>query len=449
MANKSLFSSMAGRLIRSTDAMNQEHAPAYALSDEGALAQYAATGCLNTTFYATDSDQLGTVLKLCEKVDARFIAQTAVYARERGYMKDMPALLCAVLSVRDTDLMARAFGRVVDNGRMLRNFVQIMRSGAVGRKSLGTAPRRLVREWLDRQPDETVFRSSVGNAPSLADVIKMVHPRPATAAREALYGYLIGRNVDAAALPALVREFEAYKAGRIGAVPRVPFQMLTSLNLGTEAWKEIARRASWQMTRMNLNTFARHGVFEDAAMTDLVAERLGHAEVVRQARVFPYQLLAAWRAAGSNIPAAIREALQGAVETATENVPAYDGRVYVFPDVSGSMAWTPVTGLRQVATSKVRAIDAAALVAAAILRKNPRAEVIPFESEVVEVGLNPRDSIMNNAERLAEIGGGGTNCSAPLALSEPAQGPGRPGDLPVGQPVLGGRGRRPGHGRAA
>jgi 60 kDa SS-A/Ro ribonucleoprotein len=29
---------------------------------------------------------------------------------------------------------------VIDNGRMLRNFVQIMRSGAVGRTSLGTRP---------------------------------------------------------------------------------------------------------------------------------------------------------------------------------------------------------------------------------------------------------------------------------------------------------------------
>jgi len=32
------------------------------------------------------------------------------------------------------------------------------------------------------------------------------------------------------------------------------------------------------------------------------------------------------------------------------------------------------------------------------------------------VDLNSRDSVMTNAERLASIGGGGTNCSAPLRL---------------------------------
>jgi 60 kDa SS-A/Ro ribonucleoprotein len=62
----------------------------------------------------------------------------------------------------------------------------------------------------------------------------------------------------------------------------------------------------------------------------------------------------------------------------------------------------------------VRCIDVAALVAASVLRKNPQAEVLPFEQRVVQVALNSRDSVLTNAQRLASIGGGGTNCSAPL-----------------------------------
>jgi 60 kDa SS-A/Ro ribonucleoprotein len=42
--------------------------------------------------------------------------------------------------------------------------------------------------------------------------------------------------------------------------------------------------------------------------------------------------------------------------------------------------------------------------------------VLPFEQEVVKLELNPRDSVMSNARALAAVGGGGTNCSAPLAL---------------------------------
>jgi len=56
----------------------------------------------------------------------------------------------------------------------------------------------------------------------------------------------------------------------------------------------------------------------------------------------------------------------------------------------------------------------AALITSALVRKNPSAEVIPFEQDLVRVDLNPRDSVMTNAERLASVGGGGTNCGAPL-----------------------------------
>ena len=96
----------------------------------------------------------------------------------------------------------------------------------------------------------------------------MVHPKPKTASRAALYGYLIGQPHDAADLPELVKQYEAFKAGESKTLPDVPFQMLTSLELSKDDWKTIARNAPWQMTRMNLNTFARHGVFEDRAADD-------------------------------------------------------------------------------------------------------------------------------------------------------------------------------------
>jgi 60 kDa SS-A/Ro ribonucleoprotein len=49
-------------------------------------------------------------------------------------------VLCAALSVKDPQLLRTVFDRVIDDGKMLRNFVQVLRSGVVGRKSLGTVP---------------------------------------------------------------------------------------------------------------------------------------------------------------------------------------------------------------------------------------------------------------------------------------------------------------------
>ena len=415
MANKSLFRSIVGRLLPKTDTLNEEGRPAYAFSAQHALAQYAATGCLNSTFYASGEEQLNRVLELCGKVEPEFIARAALYARQKGFMKDLPALLCAVLSVRSPGLLAEIFDRVIDSPKMLRNFVQIMRSGVVGRKSLGTLPKRLVLQWLANHSDEQLFAGSVGNDPSLADVVKMVHPKPTGASRQALFGYLVGREYDFDALPEIARAYEKFKRntnpGKM-PVPNVPFQMLTSLSLGEKEWTEIARNAPWQMTRMNLNTFVRHGVFKTPGMDSLIADRLHNPRLVAQARVFPYQLMIAY-AMAADVPSKVREAIQDAMELAMKNVPRIEGQVYVLPDVSGSMR-SPVTGVRKGSTTAVRCIDIAALVAAAVLRKNPQAEVIPFESDVVRVQLNPRDSVMTNALRLASLPAGGTNCSAPL-----------------------------------
>ena len=422
MANQTLFRSVAGKQVPKPDTANNAAGSAYSLAPRHALAQYVATGCLSATYYANAEEQLLNALALCAEIDAEFIAKAAIFCRERGRMKDTPALLCAVLANRDIKLLERVFSRVIDNAKMLRNFVQIIRSGVTGRKSLGSAPRRMVQEWLARRSDEALFVSSVGQSPSLADVIKMVHPKPAVAAREALYAYLIGQVKRTGELPELVRNYEAFKTGESVKVPKVPFTMLSGLALRKSNWVEIALNASWQVTRMNLNTFARHGVFGDEnaeqtaaelEVTRIVAARIRNPKSIAQARVFPYQLMAAYANLDSRVPAPVKESLQDAMEIALANVPSIGGRSHVLVDISGSMH-SPLTGRRGSASSVIRCVDVAALFAAAIIKKNPAAEVLPFNHRVVAITLNPRDTVMTNAAKLASMPRGGTNCSAPL-----------------------------------
>jgi 60 kDa SS-A/Ro ribonucleoprotein len=415
MANKTLFASLRGALIPQTDTVNSENAPAYLLAPKQALAQYAATGCFGRTFYATADEQLTRVLELCNALDPEFVARVAIYSRTQSFMKDVPALLCAWLSTRDSRLHEEVFARVIDNTRMLRRYVQVLRSGVVGRKSLGTAPKRLVREWLAARSEDALFSSSAGQSPSLSDIVQMVHPKPDGPMREAFYGYMLGRSHDANTLPELVMQFEQFKAGESLDLPDLPFMLLSALPLSQKHWVSIAKNASWQTTRMNLNTFARHGVFEAHGLADLIAARLRDEGEIGRARIFPYQLLTAHRNCDAAVPEEVRNALQDAMELAVANVPSIAGEVVVCPDVSGSMM-SPLTGYRTGSATSVQCIDVAALVAASVLRKNPAATVLPFNQAVVPVDLNPRDSVMTNAGRLASIGGGGTNCSAPVRL---------------------------------
>jgi 60 kDa SS-A/Ro ribonucleoprotein len=199
-----------------------------------------------------------------------------------------------------------------------------------------------------------------------------------------------------------------------GEIPDVPFQMLTALPLTDQHWKQIAKNATWNQVRMNINTFQRHNVFSEPTLLKALCDKLQDPEQVKSAKVFPYQLYTAFLNIDANVSNKVSVALQNAADHALQNIPEFRGKVYVMVDTSGSMS-SPVTGYRGSVTTKMRCIDAAALIASAILRKNPDAKIIPFDTSVHAHRFNPFDSIMTNAKTLAGFGGGDTNCSEALA----------------------------------
>lgn len=454
MANKSLFSTRAPQVEQATT-KNAAGGVAYDLTPKHALAQITATNCFNGTYYVDAENNLkiakDAALKL--KNDPLFIAQCAVYGRDKSYMKDMPAFLtvllhdvCAGLPAdhEHKTLFRRVFRRTIDNGKQLRNFISMARSGAVtGRKanmSSGSI-RHALREWFAKRSPESIMKASIGDDPSIRDILRMARPRPENETKAALYAYLRDAQFDKDSgeyrvykrtnpksknseltlahshtwdsLPEIVKQYEKFKKDKTGPVPDVDFRLLDSLGLTDKQWGEIAANAPWQMTRMNLNTFERHGVFKDAALTQMIADRLRNPELVRKARAFPYQLMTAYLNA-TTVPMKVREALQDAVDIALENVPAINGKVVICVDVSGSMS-SAITGSRGTVSSKMRCVDVASLFASALLRKNPEAVIMPFDTRIHACDLNPRDTVFTNAQKLARYGGGGTNCS--LALS--------------------------------
>src|SRR5262249_1694499 len=155
-------------------------------------------------------------------------------------------------------------------------FVQIVRSGETGRRSFGSAPKRALRDWFRARPPDVIFRQSLGQSPSMSDVIKMVRPSPKNdrgetdAVREALYGYLLGKSHDSSALPPLAKAFDAFKRGE-GSVPDVPFAMLLSLPLLREHWAALANKLSVSELRTSLDALLRHGVLDDAEAAQSIA----------------------------------------------------------------------------------------------------------------------------------------------------------------------------------
>jgi 60 kDa SS-A/Ro ribonucleoprotein len=430
-----------------TDTVNLAGGRAYSMPDRHALAQLAATGTLSRTFYATGKDQLDQVTEIVRRLFAAdehdYVLKTAVWSRERGLMKDVPGLLLTLamtplpgeLQSNQPRYLSRlasarkAARRILTDPRMVRGVVQMARSGTLGRTSLGnTALGRLLRGWLEDQPLHALFAMNSGGTPSVQDIIKLVHPRPSTTEQSAMYAYLLGKpeirqtmgdeeRAPAAHLPAHVLAYESWKAGLgDGTLPKVPMAMLTSGDLSKADWKALAANMTWQQVRHNLNAMQRHDVFDDDDLVLKLAEKLANQALVVRARVMPHQILVAYRATGATVPTPITRALHQALDHSLVNVPEFKGRVRIAVDVSGSMS-QPVTGYRGPQTSVVRNVDVAGLLASAVLRRSYDARVIPFDGQVqTGVVLNPMDSVLTNADKLAAVGGGSTRVSAPMQM---------------------------------
>lgn len=431
MASKKLFTSSkpkTNKYLYRHDSMdynppkantrNASGGRAYSVTKEHELAQYVCTAFLSN---AAEADK---IIELSKQCNPEFVARLAVYARQQGKMKDTPALLLATLAAQgELFWLGMSFNLVIDNVKMLRNFVQIIQSGKTGRKSMGSAVRNMVRGWLASKTDEQLFRQSVGTSPSLADVVKMVHPRPKNKERETFFGWLLGKKYNKRYLNPLIKEYEAFKKNPSSDVPAVPFRMLTFLPLTTEQWSQIALQSGWDMVRQNLNTFERHEVFNNKDVVNQLIRKIVNPKQIRKYNNFPYQLLTAYRYTLGNVDMEVSNALEMATETATENIPNFENYssiwkgIAVCVDVSGSMQ-DPITGSREAVggvTSKMRRVDGAALIASIIMRRNEHTTIVPFDvSFRSDINIYKNKRIMETAERLS-VKGRATDCSSALA----------------------------------
>jgi len=419
MPNKNLF------FGPEHDTTNNAGGKAYKRSSEEALAQYACTGCLYDTYYVKAQDHLKTVKALADEVSDEFLAKCAVYAREEGKMKDMPAMLLTLLRKRNVTLFKQAFPRVVNNGKMLHTVSHFFLQ--TGQKLGSGVLKTVYTDWLNNASDKLLLNASVGNDPTLKDIIKLVRPKPKDAARAALFAYILGgetnielrtvkiqrahkTEVTHEELPQIVVDLIKWQKGHSLEMPRVDFRLGTGTQLSKEQWTAIARTSPWNMTRINLNTFLRHGVFDSKEMVDIVAERLSSAELIKKANAFPYDIFSAYRNINSEMPCPIVDALHDAIEIAVDNVPVLDGSVYICVDTSGSMGGSATGGYN----STITCSEVAALFACSMLRTNRHADMIQFDTQLHPCSLEPRDTILSNTQRM-RAPGWGTDCSLPMA----------------------------------
>lgn len=399
MANKNVFKPTGVKKV--VVKKNRAGGNAAALNAKETLAKYIVTCTFNGTYYASGEEHLKELKETIEAVDDnQFIAKCAVYSRKTAGMKDMPAYLLNELYDRDRELFAKVFNSVVDSGRMLRTFVQIARSDAFGRNLSARAMRRAFQGWFDKNSSGWLFSNSLGNDPSFTDIIKMTHVKGNK--HQDLFSYLLDKKYSVENLPDNLRSYLLWKADRSLPVPDVNFRLIDSVQPTTSEWSQILKSCSWNTLRMNLATFSRHNVFDDRSNLKFACDKL---ESEMPKNVFPYEIFAAYKMNQNVLPLA--NALNNVMEKSVENIPIIKGKTIVAVDISGSM------GSLVSDKSKMRCVDVAAMFGASISRRCEDVRLVTFDTDIRSELVNPKDSILTLANKLA-ANGGGTNISLVL-----------------------------------
>jgi 60 kDa SS-A/Ro ribonucleoprotein len=387
-----------------------------------ALTTLALTHCPAQREHGRDDELSSPLVGAAEHVPSVFLARLAAFCRHRKGLLEAPALLCAILADREGDVFRAAAGHVLDDLEILRRFGYYAKSGLTGRISYGSRLKKFFQRWIDAAPESDLFLGSGGRNPSIADLIRLSHPRPKTARREAFYAYLLGRRARPELLPQLVRQYEAFQNAPDGHPPELPVSLLLKADPGRRELCEIAFRAGWRDSLSYLNTFARAGVFDYGDLSFTIAERLRDPAELRDNNATPELLFAVLGWADPRVPEPIQQALEAALDQTLHRVTLpRDQKVAVSVDVSGSMhcpcRFRPGGFTNGAAQGSVKLLDLAALFAGGLLQNSPQSLLLGFDENAWVRRCQDRGtSLLKEIAHTSGIGGSKSDCAAPLRL---------------------------------
>ncbi|GAA4371257.1 TROVE domain-containing protein [Hymenobacter saemangeumensis] len=386
------------------DTVNHEGAAAYTLTPQMELYAAVATAALGEQFYETADTRLQRLRALVAKNDPRFVAQLAVYARERLYLRSVPLVLAVELArVHNGDsLVARLVARVVQRAdeitELLACYAQA--NARTGPKVLGRLSKQLQRglaEAFNRFDGYQLAKYDREGAVRLRDALFLVHPSAKNEAQQALFDQLVRGELPTP----YTWETELSALGQLSyATPKAREAAFR------HKWEELigSGKLGYMALLRNLRNILEAQVSADAI--GQVCATLTDRFAVARSKQLPFRFLAAYREVKSlsgGPVAAVLAALEQAIAHSAANLQGFghDTRVVVACDVSSSMQ-QPIS-----ARSKVLLYDVS-LVLGMLLQSRCRNVVTGMFGDTWKRISLPQGPVLRNVEefyrREGEVG---------------------------------------------
>lgn len=384
---------------------NYESAPAYKMSAALELYSAVVTTSLSKTFYEGDGQKrIERLRNLIKKNDPQFVAQLAIYAREKMYLRAVPLVLAVELAkVHNGDgLISRLVNRVVQRADEITELLAYyqMANQRGGTKKLNRLSKQLQRGLALTFNKFDEYQFAKYNRPAevkLRDALFLVHPKAKDEAQQGLFNKIVNDQLE------------------------VPYTWETQLSeLGQQKfaspeekaaafqakWEELidSRRLGYMAMMRNLRNMLEAKVSRQHIKQ--VADFLSEPTRVARSKQLPFRFLAAYRElqhVQSSQVSLLLEALENAVIASTQNLKGFDENteVLIACDTSGSMCM-PISP-----RSSVQLYDVG-LVLGMLLQSGCESVMSGIFGNTWKIINLPRKQVLANADglrkRMGEVG---------------------------------------------
>lgn len=362
---------------------------AYKQSYELELVSILLTSFVTDQFYRSSDDTLERLKKLLDKVDPKFAAKAAIFARDKFGMRSITHALAGELTSRvsgqewSKDFYDKVVVRVDDMTEIMSYYLDYKAD-----KNKPKFPNSLKKGFasaFNRFDNYQLSKWKNDNKDvKLIDIVNLVHPVPTSSNREALHKLVNGELVSTDTW-----ESKLSKAGQEASNEQ------ELLQLKSNAWGEL-------LTTKKIGYFAllrnlRNIINQAPQFVGLACDMLVEEKLIKSSRILPFRFATAYdeisKLESSNLVREVMTALQQALDISIVNIPRFDGQTLVVLDVSGSMSGKP---------SEIASLFGA------MLAKANNCDVMTFATSAIYKSYNPADSILTirNGFRFS---GGGTN----------------------------------------
>lgn len=397
------------------DKVNKEGFPAFSADEKTKVVNALMTGSIANTYYVDAATRvLDTVKLLTSFEDTEFLAKAIVYAREKGYVREMSIAAAVALSKLDIANFKKIVHDVCKNPHDWQKLIDIARSGVI-RDGVGRA---LKREIINALANMEIYHA-IKYPKAVEDMINIARPKPDV--NRKVIDYIKRREVTdprVEALKKLKETDDENVAYSLILDAGLPYEVVTGSvrKMTPKIWEALLYVAPYFNLIRNLRNFAKNGVFDKDENLMYAYNTIKNRKAVRSSKLYPFRFYAAYKALKhSNIYIGIVDplckALDIALHISVSNVPPLDGKTCIAPDVSGSM-FGKVLGERSV----LRCIDIVGVFTGMLINMCKEVPVVlPFNEDVV---YSLVDRIMGK-ENILEIASefypsGGTSLSAPI-----------------------------------